>query len=281
MRILVTGASSQVSDYLLPRLIAAGHDIHAVSRVTRDAMPEVAWFRADLDQPKALVMAAEGCSAIIHLAPIWSLPIHLPDLAHAGVRRVVAFSSTSRFGKGGSRNPAEQAMVRQLTDAEQALEDDCGGLGLCWTVLRPTLIYGCGRDRNVSSIARFVRRYGFFPIAGAGAGLRQPVHADDLAHAACAVLASDITCGRSYNLSGGETLSYRRMVERIFESVGRKARVVSLPLGPLRLLLRALSLVPRFRHVTPDMADRMSRDLVYDHSGAVRDFGYSSRGFQP
>ena len=102
MRILVTGASSQIGDYLLPRLIVAGHDIHAVSRVPRDVVPEVTWFRADLDQPKALVMAAKGCSAIIHLAPIWSLPLHLPDLAHAGVRRVVAFSSTSRFNRSSS-----------------------------------------------------------------------------------------------------------------------------------------------------------------------------------
>lgn len=281
MRILVTGASSQIGDFLLPRLIAAGHEIHAVSRFARGAVPEVSWFQVDLDRPKALVPAAQGCSAIIHLAPAWSLPVHLPDLALAGVKRVVAFSSTSRFGKGSSRNPAEQALVRRLVDAEQALELGCNQLGLCRTVLRPTLIYGRGRDKNVSSIARFVRRFGFFPIAGSGAGLRQPVHADDLAQGACAVLTSDITCGRSYNLGGGETLSYRRMVERIFESAGRRACVVSLPLGPLRLMLRALRLVPRFRHVTPEMADRMSRDLVYDHNDAVRDFGYAPRGFQP
>lgn len=281
MRILVTGASSQIGDFLLPRLIGAGHEIHATSRVTRDAVPKVTWFRVDLDRPRALELAAKGCSALIHLAPIWSLPDHLSDLAHVGAGRVVAFSSTSRFGKESSRNPTEQALVQRLVNAEQALEDECRRLGLCRTVLRPTLIYGRGRDKNVSSIARFVRRFGFFPIAGVGAGLRQPVHADDLAQAAGAVLGTDITCDRSYNLGGGETLSYRGMVERIFASVGRKARVVSLPLGPLRLLLRALRLVPRFRYVTPEMADRMSRDLVYDHEDAVRDFGYSPRGFQP
>jgi nucleoside-diphosphate-sugar epimerase len=281
MRILVTGASSQIGDFLLPRLKTAGHEVHAVSRAPRDAVPGLSWFPADLEQPEALVQAANGCSAIIHLAPIWSLPLHLADLAGAGVGRVVAFSSTSRFGKESSRDPAEQALVRRLADAEQTLEEGCGCLDLCRTVLRPTLIYGSGRDKNVSSIARFVRRFGFFPIAGAGSGLRQPVHADDLAQAVCAVLESDITCGRSYNLSGGETLSYRHMVERIFASVGHSPRVVPLSLGPLRLLLRLLSILPRFRYVKPEMADRMNRDLVYDHEDAVRDFGYAPLEFRP
>ena len=281
MRILVTGASSQIGDFLLPRLKAAGHDVHALSRTARDAAPGLSWFRADLEQPEALVPAANGCSAIIHLAPIWSLPMHLADLAGVGVGRVVAFSSTSRFGKESSRDPAEQALVRRLVDAEQHLEEVGGRLDLCRTVLRPTLIYGSGRDKNVSSIARFVRRFGFFPIAGAGSGLRQPVHAEDLAEAVCTVLESDITCGRSYNLGGGEILSYRRMVERIFESVGRGSRVVPLPLGALRLLLRLLSILPRFRYVKPEMADRMNRDLVYGHEDAVRDFGYAPRGFRP
>ena len=111
--------------------------------------------------------------------------------------------------------------------------------------------------------------------------LRQPVHAEDLAEAVCAVLKSDATCGRSYNLSGGETLSYRQMVERIFVAEGRTARVLPLPLGPLRLLLRLLSLLPRFRYVKPEMADRMSQDLIYDHGDAARDFGYAPRGFWP
>ena len=281
MRILVTGASSQIGDFLLPRLISAGHDVHAVSRAARDAGPRVTWFQADLGQPEALVQAAGSCSAVIHLAPIWSLPAHLSDLARAGVRRIVALSSTSRFGKENSRDPAEQVLVRRLVDAEQHLEEVGGRLDLCRTVLRPTLIYGRARDKNVSSIARFVRRFGFFPIAGAGSGLRQPVHADDLAQAVCAVLESDITCGRSYNLGGSEILSYRRMVERISESVGRGSRLIPLPLGPLRLLLRLLSILPRFRYVKPEMADRMNRDMVYNHEDAVRDFGYAPRGFRP
>ena len=78
-----------------------------------------------------------------------------------------------------------------------------------WTVLRPALIYGLGLDRNVTAAARFIRRWHCFPLGGPGKGLRQPVHADDLAAAALAALDLPAAEGQSFNLGGGETLSYR------------------------------------------------------------------------
>ena len=44
---------------------------------------------------------------------------------------------------------------------------------------------------------------------------------------------------------------------------------------------KLLRLVPGFRHVRPEMADRMNRDLVYEPTEAVRDFGYRARPFAP
>jgi nucleoside-diphosphate-sugar epimerase len=279
-RIVVTGASSQVGDFLLPRLQALGYRVHAVSRTEREG-DAVAWYRADLAAAGALAEAAEGCEALVHLAPLWTLPPHLPALAAAGVLRVVAFGSTSRYGKAGSSSPDERSLVRRLASAEASLAASCEAHAITWTLLRPTLIYGSGRDRNVTSIARVAGRLGFFAVAGAGRGLRQPVHADDLARAVVAVLGSPATANRSYNLGGGETLTYREMVERVLEAVGCEHRVLSLPTGALRLALGLLRLVPGFRHVRPEMADRMNHDLVYDSTEAVRDFGYRARPFAP
>jgi nucleoside-diphosphate-sugar epimerase len=102
-------------------------------------------------------------------------------------------------------------------------------LAIAYTIFRPTLIYGAGRDRNIADIARFVRRFGVFPILGKGIGLRQPVHAADLAEACLLAVDSSASFNRVYNLSGGETLTYRQMVERVFQAMGKRGRVVSLP----------------------------------------------------
>jgi nucleoside-diphosphate-sugar epimerase len=48
------------------------------------------------------------------------------------------------------------------------------------------------------------------------------VHADDLAGAALAALDAPGAADRAFDLPGGETLSYRAMVERIFEGMGRR-----------------------------------------------------------
>ncbi len=37
----------------------------------------------------------------------------------------------------------------------------CKKLGIEYTILRPTMIYGSGLDRNTSSIVRFIKRFGF------------------------------------------------------------------------------------------------------------------------
>jgi nucleoside-diphosphate-sugar epimerase len=135
------------------------------------------------------------------------------------------------------------------------------GIGV--TILRPTLIYGAGEDANVSAAARFIQRYGFFPLAWNAQGLRQPVHADDLASGALVALERPQTIGRTYALPGGETLPYRAMIERIFEALGRRPRFLRIP-G-----LAAVS----------DLARRMARDQAFDIGPAARDLGYAPRRF--
>ncbi|HSH41777.1 MAG TPA: hypothetical protein VK973_06595, partial [Arenicellales bacterium] len=83
--------------------------------------------------------------------------------------------------------------------------------------------------------------------------------------------------GRSYNLPGGETLSYRAMVTRIFQALGRPARILTLPTALYRVLLAAAA--GAGRNVSGSMADRMNRDLVFDPAPAKADFGYSPQDF--
>lgn len=275
--VMVTGATSPIGDFLLPRLAASGRKVHALSRSPRQN-DGVTWHSAELAEG-LLPDALEEALCLIHLAPLWLLPSNLARFGDLGVRRIIAFGSTSRFTKARSGSASEREVADRLADAEAALADGCGQRGISWTLFRPTLIYGAGRDRNITTIRRFVQRFGFFPVAGGGRGLRQPVHADDLAAACLAALENPRTYGRSYNLSGGETLTYREMVKRIFVAEGRPTRIVDVPLPLFRLLVRGAALLPRFRFVDPEMASRMTDDLCFDHSEATRDFGYSPRPF--
>lgn len=283
--VIVSGASSQIGRMLLPRLAQAGFRVIALSRKGAPAWQEelasaASWFRADINDPQSLrdLPAAEG---LIHLAPLAILPDALEVFAALGVRRVIAFSSSSKFSKAKSPVAAERAFAARLQAAEEGVAAQCARHGMRWTIFRPTLIYGCGMDRNVALIRRIIRRLGFFPLLGAASGLRQPVHADDLAAACVAVFDNPAAFGKAYELSGGECLSYRAMVERIFASLHRKARFVRIPVALFGAALRLLAFIPRYRDFNFAMAQRMNEDLVYAHDAAARDFGYQPRKFVP
>lgn len=274
--IVVSGASSLVGQYLLPQLLAQGHQLEAISRNGGVAQQNLRWHQLPLETADLAALPTSGGFIYVHLAPLWLLPSLLPELMRRKVSRIVAFSSTSVLSKQQSTHPAERVVVAKLHAAEQALIN-CGMDN--WTIVRPTLIYAAGRDKNVAMIAAVIRRLGIFALIGSGNGLRQPVHAQDLASAVRSILASNQTTNKIYALSGGETLSYRAMVARIFQAMHRPCRIVSIPpylFAATLLLARSL---PRFRHLNMQMAYRMNQDLCFDHSDARLDFGYAPRKF--
>ena len=269
----VLGASSLVGECLLPMLSKAGWRVVAFSRRAAESGLGVEWRQLPFTE-----VAAE-ISHWICVAPIWVLPDYFALIEAAGARRIVVLSSTSRFTKVGSGDMAEQATAAKLIDGEARVQAWAESRGIEWVILRPTLIYGLGRDKNVSEIACFIRRFGFFPVLGEAKGLRQPIHAEDVAGACLAALQGSDGRSRSYNISGGETLTYREMVARVFTALGRRPRLLTVPLWAFRLAVSMLRCLPRYRQWSAAMAERMNRDLVFDHADAVRDLGFKPRGF--
>jgi nucleoside-diphosphate-sugar epimerase len=232
-----------------------------------------------ISQQAASDDAAGSTPYWICAAPIWVLPDYFPLIEASGARCVVALSSTSRFTKAGSGDTAENAVAAKLIENEARVQEWAEARGIKWVILRPTLIYGLGRDKNISEIARFIRRFGFFPLLGQAQGLRQPIHAEDVAKACVAALQAPAAANRAYNISGGETLAYREMVARVFGAVCRPVRLVTVPLWIFRLAVAMLCRLPRYRQWSAAMAERMNRDLVFDHTDAARDLSFKPRGF--
>jgi nucleoside-diphosphate-sugar epimerase len=285
MRVLLTGASSQIGLFLIPRLLREGHQLFAISRHLRrpggsavQGDGGVEWLVDDVLTPKASWPVAD---VLIHIAPLRLLPAMLPDFLAKGGRRVICFGTTSRYSKAVSGDMKEQAFAAEQNAAELRVTELCEAASAAWTVFRPTLIYGAAMDRNITMIARIIRRFGLFPLFGAASGRRQPVHADDLAAACVAALAEPKTFNSAYDLAGGETLSYRAMVERIFAAEGRISRFVPVPLVAFRAAMWCMSRIPRFKDFNAEMARRMNEDLVFDSSIAARDFGFAPRQFHP
>lgn len=274
--VAVLGASGLVGPCALTDLQARGVKVFAYSRARQaDQSGQDVWRKT-----QDLLSGSPVATPLwLSLAPIWVLPEYFQAIEASGAKRVVALSSTSRFTKLGAGDEADQITARRLVDGERALQAWAEGAGIEWVVLRPTLIYGFGRDRNVGAVASFIRRFGFFPLLGKAEGLRQPLHAADLASVAVAALDAPEAANSAYNLSGGETIPYRVMVERIFDACGRPRRRPSMPLWAFRYAVALLRVVRPGAPVSIGMAERMNVDMVFDHGAASRDLGFAPRPF--
>ena len=280
----VLGATSLVGRCLLPLLKKNGWSVRAYSRhKVNSTDPDIRWVQIpespdDLHDPAG---ESDQIGFWICVAAICVLPDYFPMLEKHGARRIVALSSTGIFIKIHSASAEERSTALKLSGAETRLEQWSADAGVEWVILRPTLIYGRGMDKNISEIVRVIRRLGFFPLLGKGDGRRQPVHAEDVAMACLSALEKKDIVNRAYNLSGGETLRYREMINRLFTALGCRPMLMHVPLWFFRLAAAVLRLFPRYRHLTSHMAERMNTDLVFDHADAGRDLNFQPRLFQP
>jgi nucleoside-diphosphate-sugar epimerase len=275
-RVGLLGATSLVGKCLIPLLINSGVRVCAFSRQTINPLDDgISW--RNLSESRSA--NTDQLDYWICVAPIWVLSEYFSLIEASGARRVVALSSTSRFTKVGSGDMAETAVAARLIEAEDRFVAWAKSRDIEWVILRPTLIYGLGRDKNISEIARFIRRFSFFSVLGRAQGLRQPIHAEDVAAACISALQATSAANRAYNISGGETLTYRAMVERVFAALGRRPRLLTVPLWVFRLAVSALRCLPRYRQWSAAMAERMNRDLVFEHTEAARDIGFKPRCF--
>jgi nucleoside-diphosphate-sugar epimerase len=279
--VVVTGATSMVGRFLLPRLVQAGYRVQALSRKDASAATRVDGVRWHTwDEATGLVSPAlDSADAVLHLAPLWILPEVFDTFIALGINRLIAFGSTSRFTKADSADPGERQIAGGLEEAEAWLERACESHEIAWTVFRPTMIYGTDADKTITTMRQFIRRYGFLPLPGKGEGRRQPVHADDLARACVDALECCAAHNRAYNLTGGDVLTFRELVEALFAWEGKPARIVTLPAILLEPMVWLAGRVSGLRHINATMLQRIEQDLVFDCSDAVRDFGFAPRRF--
>ena len=273
MTVLVFGGSSQIGHFLLPRLLARGATVTALSRHVHASRSGLRWLQGSL--PDALPAELPHPAAIVCFGPIGQFADWLARADFGSEPpRVIATSSMSAETKRDSAVPAERVLAQQLRDGEQALAAACARHGAPWTVLRPTLVYGAGLDKSLSPIARRAWRTRVFPLP-AGRGLRQPVHADDIALAVLAALDCPASAGRILPIGGGERLSARDMFARVRNTLPH----ANLPLPLPRWLLHAgQRLAPQ--KLRGPLA-RLDADLVADNGELERLLGVTPRAFRP
>ncbi len=279
--LVVTGATSQVGDYLVPA--ASGRfRVMAVTRGARaGSIDDGVWWVGPGFPARVAGAGVRGIGGWLHAAPIWVIAQFDGAIEALRPARLVAIGSSSIETKRDSASRSERETVARLERGERVVLQLGERSGAAVTLFRPSMIYGNANNENIAFIGRWLRRLRMFPLVGAGSGRRQPVHAEDVAKSCLAVLDNPRTFGRLYYLAGSEVVEFKEMIERIFASASIRPTFVTVPAGALRVLIAVAGKVPGLGFLTPAMVDRVNQDLVFDISPARNDFGYAPRRFDP
>ena len=273
MKTLLTGATGLLGGALLDLLLAERHEARCL---VRDGSPNASRLETrrvevalgDAGSSWDLSRALSGMEAMVHVAGIEYAPQVVEAARAAGVPRLVIVGSTSAHSAHEFRSGPKLRM-----------EDLVRRSGLDYTLVRPTMIYGSELDKNVHRLLRFLDRSPIFPIFGPGTNLWQPVYHEDCARGLYEALVRPTAIGRSYDLPGASPLPYATLVETAARALGKNARLVRLPLEPIRRVLLLAETLRLPLPVKSEQVLRLREDKAYPYYEARRDLDYAPRPF--
>jgi uncharacterized protein YbjT (DUF2867 family) len=205
--ILVTGATGTVGREVVDQLLAAGAEVRATTRAPDTAhLPAgVDVQRVDLREPATLAGAFDGVDRA-YLFPVpGALAPFLDHAADRGLDRIVLLSSDAV-----GREPVNH-IGRVHAECEYAVVTS----GLPWTLLRP----GAFMSNDLRWAAE-IRATGVVR-APYGQGATAPIDERDIAAVAVRALLGGDEPGRTYRLSGPESLTVTDRIGLIGAATGR------------------------------------------------------------
>lgn len=146
-------------------------------------------------------------------------------------------------------------------------------------LLRPSMIYGSPRDKNLHKVIAFIRKYHFYPIFGNGENLLQPVYYMDLVRAIHYALLNPCLSG-NYNLPGKYPITYNSLVSSIFKQLCIKPRIIHIPLHVILLFFRSLpTFITSRLPFTEEQVIRLSEHKIFPYESSRADLAYSPHSF--
>lgn len=265
MKVAVIGAGGFVGQPVTRRLMAQGVEVRPIVRTPAGLPGERTISDVDEADWDALL---EGVDAVIHLIARVHIVTDRAEnpladnrrintagtlriaeaAARAGARRFVFVSTikvngeTSAPGKPFTADEVPtplDAYGISKREAELGLFALSERTGMEVTVVRPPLVYGPAVRANFLSMMKWVRRGVPLPFGRVTANRRSLVGIDNLVDLIVTLLTHRNAPGQIFFASDGHDVSTRELLTMLAAAMGRKARLLPVPVGLMRAAAKA------------------------------------------
>jgi uncharacterized protein YbjT (DUF2867 family) len=262
----VTGAGGLTGGAVAGELLRADHEVIGVTRTRASAamVPDGAEVVvADCRDAAAMRPLLARADSLVHVAGI----LLASEVASAGLTRlsrVVALSTAGIY----SRSRASAPLYAKNEEAIRAAHPRA-------TLVRPTMIYGSPRDRNVHRAIEVARRWRALPVPLGHPALVQPIHYADLALAVARIVDTDAS--GVIDAGGPDSLGVRDVARAIFHALGLPPRLLPVPLRAAIPLARVVDALTASRW--SERLERLREDRTVDNARLLQLTGVRLRGF--
>jgi nucleoside-diphosphate-sugar epimerase len=271
-QIVITGATGNTGSYVVNQLTYAGWGgqvlalVQPTSSIQQLHEQGVRTHVCDLGKPETYLPVIEPGAVFVGIANLRFSDSMLPHLKEQGVQHAFCVTTTAVFSSFHSYSRLYREIEARMKSIDMPV-----------TILRPSMIYGNGRDHNMHRLISFIERAPVFPVFGPGTALMQPVHVEDLATGI--VSAVQMRATGEYNLAGPEALTYNDVLNQVAEALGKKLRLAHLNHGVAARIVKALERVPGFP-IKHEQVMRLLEDKAFDISRSVDMLNYQPRTFR-
>ena len=235
--LLVTGCEGFVGSRTVLHFKDKGWAVTGIDLAIRREVPGVTKIPLDLRDAQAL-RSLEGADFeyVIHTAADQTSKAIMANNA-ATDGNLIACLSRKRNIKGVifmSSSLVSTSADIQYTRSKILTENRLYDSGLPYVVLRPDMIY-CRNEKKMTEYAGMIQK-GFAVVVGSGTYLRSPTHLDDMLAIFELVLNGNRFTNKVYEVGSPEPLSMDDIVKTLARVLGRKVRLIHLPLSVAKLI---------------------------------------------
>lgn len=274
--ILLTGATGFTGEYVLDLLLTEGYDVTCFvresSNIDKIKKKGVRLAFGDLSDYGSFLSALKDIDILVNIASLGlgCTSNIVSACIEAKIKRTIFFSTTGIFTK---LNPKSKEI---RIEAEELIKNS----GLNYTILRPTMIYGTGRDRNMCRLVSYLFKYPVIPVIGGGESLQQPVYVNDLAKAVLLTLCNPISIKKAYNVAGGKELTYNQVIDITAKILNKKVMKVHIPLFLCLFLLGIYEKISKNPKLKREQALRLNENKDFSIQNIENDLGYTALSFE-